>query len=438
MLRRQIDRVRDAARRGGYSPRVKYEHEGFMLAVSPVLESEFQSGIAGDGSAAMVAIRPVVQGGTNFFGVHSDLKWGVVDGGGRFRYAPGEIPLNQASVTGGLEQVSATTGYVALGGQNALVQVGKIGVGWGVGASGQLLLSHGSGGRDGFRLLLKYGRLRFESVTFGAPSAGIEKYVSAHRLAVRVHPRLSIGVYEAVTYTNRIELAYANPFAVYLMAIPIVERARESPSRPRLSRDNGFLGGDIMYRAGERTLLYADLMVDDFQPQELSGGFRAWDTKFAVQLGVFAVEPLGLEDVAARFEYTFVNQYAYTHEVPGLEYTSRGSPIGFHTGPDADDFRVEAAHWLRPWARVSLTGRVIREGGQGIEIPHSVDDSVTWDYVSGVRETRRTLAARVEVTDLRRRRLAVEFRAGDLQNRGNVPSGAESIREAEVSLTYAL
>ena len=139
--------------------------------------------------------------------------------------------------------------------------------------------------------------------------------------------------------------------------------------------------------------MYADALLDDAQPQEGGSAFRNWDTKFAVQLGVHAVQPFGLEDTTVRAEYAFANQYAYTHEVDGINHTLSGRPLGLFLGPDADGLWLDAAKWLTRHARLGLAFRLTRKGEQTIDTPYQEGDPIEWEFLSGVEEIHREIEA---------------------------------------------
>lgn len=375
--------------------------DGFSLAFDPRLQFEAQR-LADGGAATATSVRPVAYGGGSAFRFYTQFEWGVVSNPSAYRFPPDKFPLRQRSITGDLEQLSMAQGHVAFGSGPMVVQLGKMPVRWGMGSRGSLLLSDNTDAKDGVRLLVRTGPFRFESLSADMPQAGVEKYISAHRLSVRVHPRLVVGVHEAVVYSGALRLNYLNPFNLYLLAVPIVERQTLGEDREEFPGGNTLFGGDVTWRVGAASLLYMDAVIDDYQPQEGARSFRNWDSKFATQIGAYTIDPFGLSDASLRAEYTFVNQYAYTHEFDALRYTLAGEPLGFFTGPDADDMSLKAEKWLSPWVRVGATAAQTRKGEQDIAEPRLRGGPQRWTFLSGVEEVRRAIGLGVRVTEVTR------------------------------------
>ena len=388
------------ARAGSREAVYGYQADGFSFAFDPWLAFDLQRLTQNDDVATATTVRPVAYGGTSAFRFYTEFEWGVVSNPSTYRFPPDRFPLRQRSITGDLEQLNMVRGHIAFGSGPVVGQFGKIPVRWGMATSGSLLLSDNADARDGFRLLARPGPFTFESLTAAMPQVGEEKYISAHRLSIRAHPRLVVGVHEAVVYSGQLQLNYVNPFNLYLLSVPIVERQTRGEDREVFPGGNTFFGGDVTWRVGASNLVYADVLVDDYQPQEGLASLRNWDSKFAAQVGVYAADPFGLGDASARVEYTFVNQYAYTHEFDALRYTLGGRPLGFYTGPDADDLFLQADRWLSPRVRVGVRARQTRKGEQDITEPHRRGGADKWSFVSGVPEVRRSAGVECRLSEI--------------------------------------
>ena len=81
--------------------------------------------------------------------------------------------------------------------------------------------------------------------------------------------------------------------------------------------------------------IYGEVLVDDGNP---AASFYHWDTKFGILGGIYLTDPFGLPDTDFHVEYTFINQYTYTHVNPVNVYKHFTSVIGHHIGTDADNF----------------------------------------------------------------------------------------------------
>jgi hypothetical protein len=333
----------------------------------------------------LAAFRARFYGEIGAFAFATDILEGGVSRG--YQYAPGENPAGGRTPSFFPRLVTRHTGYVAAGTERLNAQVGRLDVVWGTGRSGTLTLSDNTDPKDGVRFGTRLGRFRFESLTATAPHADNESYISAHRLSVSPRSNIVLSTYEGVLYKDRLELAYLNPVTVYLLTVPAVERATGLDSNDAYSGDNLFFGGDILWRPVRGWLLYADGMIDDLQANDDAGVLRNWDTKFATQVGTYIYRPELLSGSDLRAEYTVTNQYVYTHEAPGLNYTLAGRPLGYRTGPDADSLWIEASTLVKPRWRAGASLRLTRKGETNIEDVHQPDDPARWTFLSGVVET---------------------------------------------------
>jgi predicted porin len=96
-----------------------------------------------------------------------------------------------------------------------------------------------------------------------------------------------------------------------------------------------------------------------------------------------------LPDTDLRLEYTFVNQYAYTHSNKINAYTHFDSPIGHQIGTDADDLWFNLKHWFTANFAASLTYERKRHGEGNVNKPHppGAPDDDEWEFLSGVTES---------------------------------------------------
>ena len=311
-------------------------------------------------------------------------------------------------------------GYVSVGNRHVSAQLGKMDIAWGPGRSASMLISDNTDAKSGARLSALLGPLRFESLTATLPHAGHETYVSAHRLTVRLHPNVAISAYEAVVYKGRLELTYVNPITVYLLTIPGVESSLKRGS------DNLIMGGELLWRVARGTLVFVDVTLDDIQPQEGTGLLADWDTKFAAQAGLHAYDPFGWTDASLRAEYAFANQYAYTHERDGLNYTLAGRPMGYWLGPDADSLWLEAARWLSARTWVGTAFRLTRKGEQSIDVPHTASDAPTWEFLSGSEEITREVDVAVKWGRIARSQLSARLFLKSVSNVDHVQGEADT------------
>ena len=140
-------------------------------------------------------------------------------------------------------------------------------------------------------------------------------------------------------------------------------------------------------------------MIDDFQPRYGLQSHRHWGSKWGILFGIQLADLL-LLDTDFRFEYTFINQYTYTHKIPVNTYTHLERPIGHHIGPDAQSIWAQIRHRWTSTFSTELNLEIQYQGEQ--DINQARDESRPagehWYYLSGSEEIRHTfeLAGRFE------------------------------------------
>lgn len=216
---------------------------------------------------------------------------------------------------------------------------------WGRGRSGTLALSDYSPPYDQLRFEVGFWRLRFNyllgeikqypqisKIRYENPMGSnqfvaSQKYIAAHRMEIDIFKNLSVGLYEVVIYGDRFEFSYANPVNFL--------RGAEHYNR---DHDNATLGADFRFiRSG--VSVYGDFFIDDIMTKKI--GTDWWGNKFGMQIGLYTVEPFGLEGFDTRLEYTRIKPWVYTHKYPINTYTHYGDGLGYFSGPNSDVFFVE-------------------------------------------------------------------------------------------------
>lgn len=139
-----------------------------------------------------------------------------------------------------------------------------------------------------------------------------KKFASIHYLSWNATDRLSIGIFEAVIFSDStgqrgFEMSYLNPIIFFRP----VEFANGSP-------DNIVLGFNFSYKMKPNALLYGQVVFDEFRLKEITNGSGFWHNKFGYQLGVKLYEFMKVKNLYAQFEYNRVRPYTYSH-LSGLQ-----------------------------------------------------------------------------------------------------------------------
>ena len=270
------------------------------------------------------------------------------------------------------------------------MQFGQDNLQWGPGYHGNLMVSPNPTAID----MLKFQTI-FKTVSFTAFTGVLEdrsedineKYISGHRIEGYFWDRFGFGMSEVVVYGNRFEPGYLNPVNIYLINEQTISRA---DSRAPGSGDNVLASVDLRFRPIDNFEIYGEMLVDDGNP---AASFYHWDTKFGILGGIYLTDPFGLPDTDFHVEYTFINQYTYTHVNPVNVYKHFTSVIGHHIGTDADNLWIELRRRFTDKLETVFGYELERHGEGDIDKNHPQDapkDDV-WTPLSGITESEHRL-----------------------------------------------
>ena len=179
-----------------------------------------------------------------------------------------------------------------------------------------------------------------------------QKYITAHRVEIDFLENLSVGLYEAVIFGDRFDFSYANPVTFLRGA-----------EHYNIDHDNAALGADFRF-IHSRASVYGDFFIDDITTKKI--GTDWFGNKFGMQVGLYAVEPFGLEGFDTRMEYTRIKPWVYTHKYPINTYTHYGDGLGYFSGPNSDVFFVEMR---KRFTRKIETGFIFTKQRHGANFP---------------------------------------------------------------------
>lgn len=207
--------------------------------------------------------------------------------------------------------------------------MGRDEVAWGLDRQRGLLCSGAAPAMDMFKFTYLEDKVLFTSVHSKLRRGDtdpwdetIERYVSAHRLDLKLRPWFTFAVSEAVLYSGEhrgFDPVYLNPISVFY--------AGQWNSK---TQDNILFAGDFTLLLARAAELRFEVVVDDFQydfekPHELG---------FGVDLN--ARNPF--LDLYSLFgcSYFHIRNGTYGHKVEYNRYTHENSIIGYPYGPDGD------------------------------------------------------------------------------------------------------
>lgn len=155
-----------------------------------------------------------------------------------------------------------------------------------------------------------------------------ERYTAMHYLSWNISRRLNISFFEAVMFKGRdttgrrgYDINYLNPVIFYRP----VEFSLGSP-------DNELMGTNINLKISHKSLIYFQLMLDEFVLYHIRHHDGWWANKQAFQLGYKTYDIFGLKNLSLQAEYNFVRPYTYTHFNVETNYSNFNQPLAIPLG----------------------------------------------------------------------------------------------------------
>lgn len=145
------------------------------------------------------------------------------------------------------------------------------------------------------------------------------KYVAAHYLSINVTDRLNLGLFETAMSAgeNGIDAGFLNPLIFYRS----VEFNRGEDA------GNAILGLTAKYKLTDKTMLYSQLIIDEFSVGNLND-LSDWRNKFAYQIGAKYFDAFKVENLFLQGEFNYARPYTFAHRNPVLNYGHYSQPLG--------------------------------------------------------------------------------------------------------------
>lgn len=145
-----------------------------------------------------------------------------------------------------------------------------------------------------------------------------KKFGSFHYLTIDIGKRLNIGLFESVIWQAQDSAGYRGYELSYLNPIIFFRPVEFSLGSP----DNEMLGLNVKYKLGKKTVLYSQVMVDEFLLANVLGRQgKGWsNNKQGVQLGFKTFNLFGLKDLNLQSEVNYVRPFSYTHYIELSNY----------------------------------------------------------------------------------------------------------------------
>ncbi len=189
------------------------------------------------------------------------------------------------------------------------------------------------------------------------------KYMVNHYLSINVSKRLNLGFFENVIWDDEndrgVDLNYLNPIIFY--------RAIEFSTGSR--GGNAIIGLSAKYKFSDYFNAYAQIIIDEFSTDAITGRNKSYKNKQGVQLGFKYYNAFKVKNLQLQLEFNQVRPYVYSNNEVRLNYGHNNQSMAHLWGASFREIigivRYERERWYG-------TAKLIY-GKRGFE-PFGVDD----------------------------------------------------------------
>lgn len=180
-----------------------------------------------------------------------------------------------------------------------------------------------------------------------------KKYLSTHHLSINPTKWLNIGLFESVVYgrDHHLDFGYLNPVVLYRS----IEQNNGSP-------DNALMGIDAKINTGLKTILYGQVLFDEFKFSELKANDGWWANKWGLQMGIKTADIFGIKNLIAQAEINIVRPFTYSFRDSVADYTHYNQPLAHPYGANFAEMNVVLRYKPTEKMYVTLQGFYNKQG----------------------------------------------------------------------------
>lgn len=132
-----------------------------------------------------------------------------------------------------------------------------------------------------------------------------KKYAAMHHLSINATKWLNIGLFEGIVFgrQDHYDFTYMNPIIFYRS----VEQTNGSP-------DNAVMGLNFKINTKIRTVLYGQVLLDEFKFSEIKARNGWWANKYGIQLGFKIADLFNIKNLLIQGEVNMVRPFTYSRD----------------------------------------------------------------------------------------------------------------------------
>jgi len=156
-----------------------------------------------------------------------------------------------------------------------------------------------------------------------------KKYAAIHHLDLGVTKWLNIGLFEGVVFgrVNHFEFGYLNPVIFY-----------RSIEQQNGSIDNAVIGFDAKANVAKKFQFYGQLLVDEFNFEEMKRAKGWWGNKYGWQVGAKYINAFNIKNLDLQLESNRIRPFTYSHRDSVANYTHYNQPLAHPLGANLQEW----------------------------------------------------------------------------------------------------
>lgn len=170
------------------------------------------------------------------------------------------------------------------------------------------------------------------------PSGYRNKFSSTHYFNWAISPRFNVGLFETIIWQGSDTLSERGFDPNYLNPIIFFRPVEFSIGSP----DNAIIGLDLSFKVSSSTMIYGQLVFDEFLLSEFRAGEGWWGNKWGAQIGFKSFDLFGLEKSFLRGEFNLARPFTYTHGSVLQNFGHYNQPLAHPLGTNFYEGLIQA------------------------------------------------------------------------------------------------
>ncbi|GBL35776.1 hypothetical protein EMGBS15_13710 [Filimonas sp.] len=187
----------------------------------------------------------------------------------------------------------------------------------------------------------------------GADKLLPRKYAAIHHLSINVRPWLNVGLYESVVHsrTDFFDFQYLNPIIFYRS----VEQTKGSP-------DNAMIGLNFKINTHFNTVIYGQVLLDEFKFDSIKARTGWWGNKYGLQLGLKIADPFGINHLLIQPELNFIRPFTYSYKDSVAEFSHYNQSLAHPYGANLMELSLNIRYKVSKKTMLSLCSFYNKQG----------------------------------------------------------------------------